>query len=76
MFSFQGFRYFPLILLFISLICLAMVTFFAKKYTNYPKTFEEIKWVNEAPTEIRTTPEDRGGRRFDNQDKNVFTILE
>lgn len=69
-------RYLSIILLSISLICLASLTYLAKKYTNYPPNIAQIRLVSESPDKIRDVPNDRGGKRFDNQDKNVFDILE
>lgn len=67
---------YKLFFLFSSIAVLAAVTTFAAKYTDYPSDIYDIKLIDTKPQEIKITPKDRGGLQFQNQDKNVFDILE
>lgn len=69
-------RYLIVLIFALSFCTLLVTVLFAKKYTSYPKSFEQIKLVDEAPQNFRNVPEDRGGKKFENRDRNVFTILE
>lgn len=69
-------RYLIALIFVFSSCALLIITLFAKKYTSYPKNFDQIRIIDEAPQNFKNIPEDRGGKKFQNGDRNVFTILE
>lgn len=69
-------RYLIALIFVLSSCVLLITTLFAKKYTSYPKSVEQIRIIDGAPQNFKNIPEDRGGKKFENADRNVFTILE
>ena len=76
MIKISKYQYFCIIAFITAFVTISIVAVIAKKYTDYPTQYTQIKLIDNAPTSLRHKPENNGGVQFDHQDKNVFQILE